>query len=87
VPQVVAAGVFDQAPVEIEQIAAPGHHLQPGHPVAGQAVAHDFDAAGVGGDIAADLAGAARGKVHRVIQTLLAGEVLYGFGDRRRPGK
>ena len=83
-PQIVARGVFDQPPVEIKQVAAPGDDLQAGDPVAGQAIADDFDAAGIGGDVAADLAGAARGEIHRIVQAMVAGEILHDLGDDAR---
>jgi len=40
-----------------------------------------LDATGVGGDVAAHLAGAARGKIHRVEKTLLFGELLQLCGN------
>ena len=84
VAQVVAAGVLDQATADVEQFAAPVHQLQPGHPLAGVAVADHADAAGIGGDVAADAARAARGEVHRVRESAFAGGVLHRL--QRRPG-
>ncbi|MNV37292.1 hypothetical protein D3C71_1288060 [compost metagenome] len=77
--EVVTAGVLDQAFVEFQQLAVAGHHLQPGHPFAGIAVADHADAAGIGGDVAADGAGTARREVHRVDQTVLACRVVQCF--------
>ena len=66
--QIVAAVVLDEAPAEFEQFARARHHRQTQHPVAGHAVAQHPDAAGVGGDVAADLARSRGREIHRVIQ-------------------
>ncbi|MNQ74013.1 hypothetical protein D3C85_887610 [compost metagenome] len=79
--QVVAGGVLDQVAVQLEDLALAGDHLEAGDPVAGHAVADHLDATGVGADVAADLAGACRGEVHRVVEALLLGEVLQLLGD------
>ncbi|MOA05883.1 hypothetical protein D3C78_1254930 [compost metagenome] len=54
--QVVAGGVLDQVLVQLQQLTLAGDHFQPGHPVAGHAVANHLDSAGIGADIAANLA-------------------------------
>ena len=60
VAQIVAAGVLDQAPIAVQQLPPAGDHPESGDPVARQAVAQYADAAGVGRNVAADLAGAFR---------------------------
>ena len=70
--QVVTAGVLDQAAVEFEHLAGAADHGHPGDPLAGVAVADHADAAGIGGDVAADGARAARGEIHRVHQPMPA---------------
>ena len=55
-PQVVTGGVLDQAVVEIQHLAASGHHGESRDPIARHAVANDLDAAGVGRKIATELA-------------------------------
>ena len=82
--QVVTGGVLDQVLVQLQQLAATGNHLEAGHPVAGHAVANDLDATGVGADIAADLAGAGRGKINRIVEIMLFGKVLQLLGDHAR---
>ncbi len=82
VAQIVAGGVLDQPLVQVQQVAASGHHLEAGNPVPGHAVADHLDATGVGVDIAADLAGAGGGEIHRVEQALLLGEFLQLLGDQ-----
>src|SRR5690606_23809639 len=77
--QVVAAGVLDQAAAQLQQLAAPRHQLQASDPVAGVAVADHADAAGIGGDVTADGAGAARAEVHRVLQSVSARSLPYGL--------
>src|SRR5690606_25127571 len=79
--QVVTGGVLDQVTVQLEDVAGAGDHFHAGHPVAGHAVADHLDAAGVGADVAADLAGAGGGEVHRVVQAFLFGGQLQLFGD------
>ena len=64
--KIQAGVVFDQPLVEFQQFTGTRDHLQTGDPVAGHAVADDLDAAGIGGDVATDLAGTAGGKVDRV---------------------
>ena len=81
VPEVVTGGVLDQALVQVQQLALAGDHFQAGDPVTGHAVADHLDAAGVGADVAADLAGAGGGEVHRVEQPFLFGEFLQLLGD------
>ena len=81
---VIAGGVLDQVLVQLQQLAGAGNHLQPSHPVAGHAVANHLDAASIGADIAANLAGAGRGEVHRVIQALVLGEHLQLLGHYTR---
>ena len=78
VPEVVAGGVLDQAVVATQHVARAGHQGQPGDPIAGEAVADHPDAASVGGDVAANLAGAGRGEIHRIEQPALFGEGLQG---------
>ncbi|MNZ63900.1 hypothetical protein D3C78_820550 [compost metagenome] len=82
--QVVAGGVLDQVLVQLQQVAGAGDHLQAGHPVAGHAVANHLDPAGIGADVAANLAGAGGSEVHRVVQALFLGEVLQLLGDHAR---
>ena len=77
--EVIAAGVLDQALVELEQFATGGDHLQPGDPLAGVAVADHSDAAGIGGNVAADRARAARGEIHRVDQAVVQRGVVHGL--------
>ncbi len=79
--QVVAGGVLDQVLVQLQQVALAGYHLHAGDPVAGHAVADHLDATGIGADVAADLAGAGGGEVHRVVQALVLGELLQLRGD------
>ncbi len=79
--QVVAGGVLDQVLVQLQQVALAGYHLHAGDPVAGHAVADHLDATGVGANVAADLAGAGGGEVHRVVQALVVGELLQLGGD------
>ena len=79
--EVVAGGVLDQALVQVQQFALAGDHFQAGDPVTGHAVADHLDAAGIGADVAADLAGAGGGEIHRVEQALLFGEFLQLLGD------
>ena len=79
--QVIAGIVLDQAAVEVEQFSGAGHKFEARHPVPGHTVANHLDAAGVGGNIAADLAGAAGGEVHRVEQALLFGKLLQLCGN------
>ncbi len=84
VAEVVAGGVLDQALVEVQQFTPAGDHLEAGDPVPGHAVADHLDATGVGVDVAADLAGAGGGEVHRVEQLLAVGEFLQLLGDHPR---
>ena len=83
-PEVVARGVLDQAIVAAQHIAGAGHHRQPGDPIAGEAVADHPDAAGVGGDVAANLAGAGRREIHRIEQPPLLGKGLQRAGHHAR---
>ena len=78
---VVAGGVLDQVLVQLEQVALAGDDLHPGHPVTGHAVANDLDPAGIGADIAADLAGTGRSEVNRVVQAVFLGEGLQLLGN------
>ncbi|MNT18903.1 hypothetical protein D3C72_1541310 [compost metagenome] len=84
VAEVIAGIVLGQTVVQFQHLALAGHHLQPDHPFAGHAVAHDLDASGVGGDIAADLAAAAGGKIHRVVQAVGQRVLLQRLGDHPR---
>lgn len=77
--EIVAAGILHQRVVELQQFAGTGDHLQAGDPVAGIAVADHADAAGIGGDIAADRTRAARGEIHRIHQTMLARGIVHRF--------
>ena len=79
-PKVVARGVLDQPSIELEHLAGAGHDGETGHPVAGEAVANHLDAAGVGGDVAANLAGAGGSEVHRIEEAFVPCEFL------QRPG-
>ena len=82
--QVIAAGVLHQATIEIEQFSAAGDQLEAGNPLARVAIADHADSAGIGGDVAADGTGTARGEIDRVIQTLLARRVLKCFQGKAR---
>ena len=84
VAQVVAAGVLHQAAAQVEQFARAGDQLEPGHPFAGIAETDDPDAAGIGGDVAADAAAAARAEVHRIQQPLRLRRFLHHL--QRRAG-
>ena len=79
--EIVAGGVLDQALVQIKQLALAGDHFQAEDPVAGHAVADHLDAAGIGADIAANIAGAGGGKIHRIEQALLLGKFLQLLGN------
>ena len=81
---VVAGGVLDQVTVQFQQLAGAGDDLEAGHPVAGHAVANDLDPAGIGADIAANLAGTAGSEIHRVVQALVLGELLQLLGHHAR---
>ena len=81
---VIAGGVLDQVAVQLQQLAGAGDHFQAGHPVAGHAVADHLDAAGIGADVAAQLAGARGGEVHRVVQALILGVLLQLLGHHAR---
>src|SRR3546814_18309805 len=86
--QVVTAGVLDQATAEVEQFAGARDQLEPGNPFTRVAVAKYADAAGVGGDVAADAAGTARGEVDRVGQSMSGGRAVNGLqGDARLHGQ
>lgn len=61
--EIHTGGVLGDAPEKIEQTAVGQRDLQPQHEVAHGAVADDPVAAGVGGGVAAHLAGAARAEV------------------------
>src|SRR3546814_1245856 len=88
VAQVVAAVVLDQATSEVEQFAGARDQLEPGNPFTRVAVAKYADAAGVGGDVAADAAGTARCEVDRVGQSMSGGRVVHGLqGDARLHGQ
>src|SRR3546814_18008456 len=79
--------VLDQATAEVEQFAGARDQLEPGNPFTRVAVAKYADAAGVGGDVAADAAGTARGEVDRVGQSMSGGRVVHGLqGDARLHG-
>ncbi len=82
--QVVAGGVLDQVLVQFEQVALAGDDFQPGHPVAGHPIANHLDPAGIGADIATDLARTGRGEIHRVIEALVFGVLLQLSGDHTR---
>ena len=62
---VVAGGVFVQRGEVGEQAAVGQHHFQPEHQIARGAVAHHVQPAGIAGDVAADLAASATGKIER----------------------
>ncbi|KAG1200099.1 hypothetical protein G6F35_012438 [Rhizopus arrhizus] len=63
--QVVAGVVFAQRAQAVEDLARGQHGLQAQHQFARHAVAHHVHAAGVGGDVAADLAGVFRRQAQR----------------------
>src|SRR5262249_54528766 len=58
------------------------HDLEPEHPVTGEAVADDLDAAGVGRDVAADLARALGREVDRPGEAVRRAVGVDGGGDR-----
>ncbi len=70
--EVVAGVVLQHAVHRGDDRAVGQHRLQAQHAAAHHAVADHVDAAGVGGDVAAHGAGAARAQVHREHQALLA---------------
>src|SRR3546814_6665885 len=73
---------------EVEQFAGARDQLEPGNPCTGVAVAKYADAAGVGGDVAADAAGTARGEVDRVGRTVFSRGLVHGLqGDARLHGQ
>jgi len=79
--QIVAGGVLDQVTVQLQQLTGAGNDFQAGHPVAGHTIANHLDTAGIGADIAANLAGTGRREVHRVVQPLFLGKLLQLRGD------
>src|SRR5450830_565 len=81
---VVAGGVLDQVAVQLQHVAFAGDDLHAGDPVTGHAVANYLDPAGIGADIAANLARTGRSEVHRVVQAVLFGGVLQLLGDHAR---
>jgi hypothetical protein len=80
-PQVVPRGVLDQTAIQLQNVPPARDDLQAGDPVARHPVADDLDAAGVGGDVAADLAGTARGEIDREHQATIGCVRLDLRGD------
>ena len=66
--QVVARDALDGAPAGAQHLPGGEHHLETEHEVGGDAVLHAAQAAGVGGDVAADRATLPRRRVGRVEQ-------------------
>ena len=64
--KIIAGIVFNQPAIKLENIAIAGDHFKAQHPVTSHAVADDINAARIGGDVAADLAGAGRGEIDRI---------------------
>ena len=82
--QVVPGVVLRQIFVQIEDIPLAGDHFQTSHPVPAHAVADYLDTTGVGGEVAAKLAGTGRGEIHGIIQAVVFGVGLQLF--RHYPG-
>ena len=77
--QVVAAGVLDQPAVEIQQFTRAGDHFHPCNPLARIAIADHADAAGIGGDVAADGTGTTRCEIYRILQSMVTRSVVHCF--------
>ena len=56
VAQIVAGGIFHQRIVEMQNLATSRDDFKTGHPLTDQTKTQNFNAARVGGDIAADVA-------------------------------
>ena len=78
--QIVAGVVLGQILVQIQHIALTGDHFQAGNPVPAHAPANHLDAAGIGGQVATELARPGGGKIHRIVQTVFLGEGLQLLG-------
>ena len=69
--EVVAGDALGRAPPEPDDLAGAGDDLEAEHVVAGDAVLEAADAAGVGGDVAADRRPGGAGRVRRVPEAVL----------------
>ena len=78
--QIVPGVVLGQILVQIQHIALTGDHFQAGNPVPAHAPANHLDAAGIGGQVATELARPGGGKIHRIVQTVFLGEGLQLLG-------
>ena len=81
---VVARDVLPDRPAELHDLARRDHRLDPGHPVAGDAVLERVRAAGVAGDVAADLRDLGGAGVGREAQAALARQPLHVAGRDAR---
>ena len=79
-PQVIPSIVFDQASIKIEQLAGTVNDLQACHPITGHAVTNNLDAAGIGGNVAADLARATGCEINGIEQPALHSILLQLLG-------
>ena len=81
---VVARNVLAQRAADVDDLAGRDHDLDPRHPVAGDAVLERVRAAGVAGDVAADLRDLGRARVGREAEAALAREPLHVAGRDAR---
>ena len=79
-----AGDVLEPGPAEPHRGAVGEHHGQAEHVVGGDAVLHAAQAAGVGGDVAADRADLVRRRVRRVPEAVLGRRRLH-LGVHQRP--
>jgi len=78
-PQVNARVVFFQGVVELQHGAVGENDFHAQHPLARQAIADDAYTTDVGGDVAANLAGAFGCQVNRPEEAVLSAMLMHGF--------
>ena len=83
-PEIQPGVVFQQAPVQGQELSGANNDFEPAYPVSCHPVPNNLNATGVRGDVTADLARATGGKVNGVMKPYIFCSLLDLCGDCTR---